>query len=338
MTDPRCAVGFLTWNGERDAARCARSVLAQTEPNLDICWMDNASEDATRRRVETEAPGFPKPVVLERNTGFCEGHNRAFAATSAPYYLALNQDAELAPDYAARLCDWMDAEPKLAIASGLILEGEMPASREIEKSSTIYSAGVAMGRGRFPFELRMGERVRDEDRGRRLVPAVTGAAMLIRRAAMAEFGEGPRDIFPPEFFAYFEEIDLALRAAQAGRTCGVDGSALAWHAARGRGGAANATVRAHYFKNHWLVSLRNDSWSELAAEAPHILKGELTRYFPQYVKSPKAAAKAVWLALRQFTDARSDYNWMDRTFPASRLGRREFYDTSGELLRRDGGT
>ncbi|MCH8332729.1 glycosyltransferase family 2 protein, partial [Candidatus Sumerlaeota bacterium] len=230
MSEARCAVGLLTWNGGDDAVLCARSILGQTEKNLEIRWIDNASTDGTCKRIADEMPAFPRPAILERNVGFCKGHNQAFASTSAPYYLALNQDAVLAPDYVEKLCDWMDEDRSLAMASGLILHSP---GLDPDPAARIASAGMAMGRGRFPFELRMGELAGEDDRRRRYVPGLTGAALLLRRSAVLDLCEWPGEVFAPEFFAYFEEIDLALRVARAGRRCGIAGSALAWHAGRG---------------------------------------------------------------------------------------------------------
>src|SRR5689334_21820051 len=88
---PRCAVGLLTWNGERDVLECVRSILGQTEQSLEICWVDNASSDSTVAWVKREFPSFPAPMIMSSNIGFCAGHNVAFAQTKAPYYLALNQ-------------------------------------------------------------------------------------------------------------------------------------------------------------------------------------------------------------------------------------------------------
>lgn len=339
MSPSRCAVGLLTLNGQADAARCARSLLAQTETGVEIRWIDNASSDATIRRVREGAAEFPDPIVMERNVGFCEGHNRAFAATRAPYYLALNQDVFLAEDYIEKLCDWMDSEPKLAAASGLILN--TGGVERLDPGATIYSAGMAMSRNRFPFEMRMGRPVRDEDRGRRFVPAATGAALLVRRSAIEAVSPVPHQIFPPEMFAYFEEVDLALRLARAGLRCGIHGEALAWHAARGQEGRSDPSVRAHYLKNHWLVTLRNDSWGQIARELPYILKGELTHYFRRYLRSPLQTLRAVGLVVGQLSNARRSYRWMEEHFPSAKGrggGRREFYELSRKILRvEDGG-
>lgn len=325
----RCAIGLLTWNGQRDVGACVRSILAQDEPELEICWIDNASSDATVETVRVAAPNFPQPRIQPRNIGFCGGHNLGIDSTSAPYYLALNQDVVLAPDYVRRLCDWMDQDPALAMTSGLILQGDGQQGLDAK----IYSAGLAMGRGRFPFELGMNAPMRDGFAGRRRVPGVTGAAMVLRRSAMTQVASSSDDIFPQEFFAYFEEVDLAIRIARAGLACGVDGAAKAWHAARGQGGRASRRIRAHYFKNHWLVTLRNDSVGQIVRELPAILKGELTHYLPQYVQSPLAACWGAAMVLELVAKARREFALFSERHPEATAGRDRFYEESIRALR-----
>lgn len=328
MPPARCAAGLLTWNGERDAPAAARSLLAQDEPGLELLWLDNASADGTVRAVRDGATGFPAPRIAETNTGFCGGHNRLFALSQAPYYLALNQDAALAPDYIRRLCDWMDEDPALALASGLILEG----SPEDAGPARIYSAGMAMGRGRFPFELEQGRPWERKPAQRRSVPAVTGAAILIRRSAALALDPEQGRLFPESFFAYFEEVDMALRAARAGFSAGVDRGAIAWHAARGQGGEGRPAIRFHYLKNHWLVSLRNDAWSDLIAELPALLAGEVRHYLPQYLRAPGVTLRAFAAALRLLPEARRSRRAFAAAFPGEREGRQRFHEASRREL------
>lgn len=326
---PRCTVGLLTWNGERDVAACVRSILSQTECDLEIVWVDNASSDSTRSVITQEFVNFPAPVVMEHNTGFCGGHNHAFALAKGRYYLALNQDAILSPDYIQTLCDWMDAVPDLGMTSGLILWGNDSPSA----NAKIYSAGLAMGHGRFPFELERDRAVTPQLRERRWVPGVTGAAMLIRQSAALDAASDTRELFPPEFFAYFEEVELAMRLAEAGWKCGVDGRAIAWHAERGQGGKAHSTIRAHYLKNHWLISLRHDSASDCLRELPAIIRGELFHYVSKYLTSPKAALSALAQCAKLIPGARRARREMLNRHPAAAEGRRRFYDESRRILR-----
>lgn len=329
MSPTRCAVGLLTYNGAPDVEACVGSLLAQAEEDLEICWIDNGSTDATVAIIQEKCPDFGPPIRLDKNIGFCAGHNRAFAATSAPYYLALNQDVVLASDYLELLCDWMDENPDLAAISGLLLH---PEGSKFDAEALVASAGMAMGRGRFPFELHMGKPPNEADRQRRFVPAVTGAAILLRRDAIERIS-GVVGPFAPEFFAYFEEVDLALRIARAGMLCGVEGRAIGWHRARGEEGRGEAAIRTHYLKNHWLVSLRNDSLGQIFGELPQILRGEILHYVPRYFATPLCGLRAIAQGIGLLVSSRREYWRMEKAFPGAGQRRDEFYDRSREILR-----
>ncbi len=327
MSESRCSVGLLSWNAGEDGRACVRSLLAQDEP-IEILWTDNGSTDGTVGRLRAEFPELPAPVVNERNLGFCAGHNAMLARCPTRYYLALNQDVVLAPDYVRRVCDCLDEEPGLALASGLILRG-----RGEPGESIIYSAGLVWPRARFPFELGMGREATPAERGRRRVPGVTGAAMILRVEACRAVALAPGEILPEDFFAYHEELDLALRLARAEQGCGVEGAAVAWHVGQGSGGIRQRPIRARYFANHWLLALRHEGWGKLARELPWLIRGELRHWLPRYLHSPLAAVAGAADALRRAPAARRAYRELERRHGPSRDRIARFQRWSAELLR-----
>lgn len=301
--ETRCTVGLLTWNAGDDGSACVRSLLAQTERPVGLVWIDNGSADGTPERLAGAFPEIGKACELDRNIGFCSGHNLGLSACTTRYYLALNQDVVLAPEYIERLCDWMDARPELALVSGLILDGGDP--------PRVASAGLVYPRTRFPYELGMDGPDEERWRGRRIVPGVTGAAMVLRveacRGVSLAGSDAESEIFPPDFFAYHEEVDLVQRLARVGLLCGVEGSAVATHGGQGSGGLATRRIRAGYFANHWLLTLRHESWGMILRELPWLLKGELRHWLPRYLKAPAACARGVAMALGRAADARRFY-------------------------------
>jgi GT2 family glycosyltransferase len=268
-----------------------RSVLAQSEESMDLIWIDNASQDGTGARLRKEFPRLPKPTVNARNEGFCAPHNAAIEVCRTKYYLALNQDVVLEPDYICELCDWMDRDEGLALTSGLILMKTTPGS-SAGAPPRVYSAGMVFPRVRFAFELGMGGPVRKEYESRRDVPGVDGAAMMLRVEACRAASLPPEDVFPEIFFAYSEEVDLAMRLARLGLRCGVDGAARARHAGQGSGGLARPEIRARFFLNHWLLTLRHDRWRDILMELPYIIRGELQYWLPLYFRHPLATLRA----------------------------------------------
>lgn len=346
----RCTVGLLTWNAGEDGLACLRSLGAQTEPVFDLIWIDNASHDGTVERLCAEAPQLAPPHVNATNLGFCKPHNDAIAACRTRYYLALNQDVVLEADYIRALCDWMDQREDLALAGGLILitpgseklastvANHTTAASEAQPSTPdgeprVYSAGMAFPRGRFAFELGMGGPVRPEFNGRRIVPGVDGAAMILRVEACRAASLPQHEIFPEAFFAYGEEVDLAQRLARLGLACGVDGAARAWHRGQGSGGFGRASIRAGFFRNHWLVTLRNDGWPTILRDLPAIARGEWRYWLPEYRLSPRALWPALCGLAREWLAARRFYRSFERRHGPTAKRLRLNRDSAREALR-----
>ncbi|MCL5271594.1 MAG: hypothetical protein M1457_13810, partial [bacterium] len=115
-----------------------------------------------------------------------------------------------------------------------------------------------------------------------------------------------------DFFAYGEEVDLALRLARAGLRCGVEGGAVAWHRGQGSGGLRRRTIRAKYLANHWMLAVRHDSAAALLREAPYVLRGELQYWLPRYLASPRALLMAAADLLRRWRAGRRYYREFER--------------------------
>ncbi len=348
----RCTIGLLTWNAGPTGEICVLPSLRQTE-RVEIIWVDNASTDDTPKRLRERCPKLPEPIINPRNLGFCAGHNQVLGLCRTPYYLALNQDAVIASDYVQKLCDWMDERPSLALASGLIRRANLDRGSEITRDPTrddslqLYSAGLVFPRVRFPFELGMGrdptrDPVPEEYAGRRIVPGVTGAAMMLRvdacrAASLPETDADEPTIFCPSFFAYHEEVDLAMRLARAGYECGVEGTACAIHGGQGSGGLRRRAIRARLFANHWLLTLRHDPWGLILREAPYILRGELQYWLPRYLRHPPAFLEALLILLRESPAARRFNRRFEARHGPSMKALGEYRDTSLRMLRESRG-
>src|SRR5690606_18443946 len=117
------------------------------------------------------------------------------------YALLLNPDTRLDPDYAAVLVRELEADPRAAIAGGKLLRPDR---------ATLDSAGIRLPRHRRPRDRGSGEPDRGRYDRREAVFAVSGAAMMVRRAAMAAIAlDG--EVVDESFFAYHDDTDLCWR-------------------------------------------------------------------------------------------------------------------------------
>jgi GT2 family glycosyltransferase len=197
---------------------CLRALAAQeTRARLEIVAVDNGSSDGTSALLRTEFPSVAV-VRLAENQGYARGNNAALRralAAGADFAALVNDDVEVDPCWLQALLDAAAAHPEAGLLCGtLLFRGE----------ERVNSTGVvldAFGRARDrDFGLPRAEVHREDGP----VPGVTGGAALIRCALLRRTG-----LFDPGYFAYYEDVDLSLRAAREGSICWYAKGAIAHH-------------------------------------------------------------------------------------------------------------
>ena len=242
MTPPAgVAVVIPSWNSIDLLPRCLGSLSGQGV-ELELMVVDNGSADGSVAYLEREGVAH---VSLPRNVGFAAAVNLGVARTAAPAILALNADTVLEPGAIAALLAALEAEADLAGVQPRILQLEQGNPTEVE-SARLYSAGQALTSDGRALETAAGEPQRPELLRRREVFGVCGAACLLRRELFTELGG-----YDESYFAFYEDVDLNVRARIAGRRFAYVPEAVVWHlgnasweAGFARPSAANARLVA----------------------------------------------------------------------------------------------
>jgi GT2 family glycosyltransferase len=260
MSTVPVSVAIVTWNSS-DVIDVSLAALQSTSPRpTEVVIVDNASADETVARVRDVASRATVPIrleVLDRNTGFAAGMNRAIAHASNDHVLLLNPDVSVTASLVGRLHEVLEAAgpdvyavgPKLLRASG----------SRLDPTTTIDSTGIRMTRdGRH---LDRGSE--EPDRGQFDMPGevfgLTGAAVLIRRN-LVETAAIDGQMFDEDFFAYREDADLAWRMRGFGYRALFEPSAVAFHRRHvtpGRRRALSPEINRHSVKNRFLLRIHH---------------------------------------------------------------------------------
>lgn len=222
MSEPRSvAVVIPSWNTLGLLPRCLGSLRDQGA-EIELLVVDNGSSDGSVEYLERE--GVPH-VALPANSGFAAAVNLGVSRTGSAAILVLNADTILEPGCAGLLADALEADPSLGGVGPRILQLEEGAEGPPPVASArIYSAGQALTADGRAIELGAGEPQRREPPARREVFGVCGAACLLRRELFSELGG-----YDERYFAFYEDVDLNLRARIAGRRFEYLPEAVVWH-------------------------------------------------------------------------------------------------------------
>ncbi|HET6550821.1 MAG TPA: glycosyltransferase family 2 protein [Solirubrobacter sp.] len=220
MPAPSVAVAIPSWNTIDFLPACLESLGGQGV-ELEVLVVDNGSADRSLDFLRRENV---RHVALPNNTGFAAAVNLAVARTSAPAILVLNTDTVLEPGCVAELLAALQADATLAGVQPRILQSEEGAGGRSVAGARLYSAGQALTRDGRAYELGMGKAQGEWSARRREVFGVCGAACLLRREMFEQLGG-----YDEAYFAFYEDVDLNVRARIAGWRFEYVPEAVVWH-------------------------------------------------------------------------------------------------------------
>jgi GT2 family glycosyltransferase len=212
---PRVTVVIPNWNGQEWLESCLGALAGGELAPAEAIVVDNGSEDGSLEYLRSEHPAV-RVLALGLNTGFAHAANRGLAAASHELVALINTDVIVARDWLARMASALVAEPRAASAACKMLSLDDP-TVVYDAGDILRRDGVCEQRGRF------GSADEHWDVAGEVFGACAGAA-LYRRDVVLSLGG-----FDERYFAYLEDVDLALRLALAGWSCRYE-PAVARHA------------------------------------------------------------------------------------------------------------
>src|SRR3954468_5241098 len=233
----RVVTVVLNWNGRDDTLACLRSLERLDWPSHETIVVDNGSSDGSVDAIEAEHPAVTV-IANGRNLGFAAGNNvglRAAQAAGADYVMLLNNDTLVAPDLLRKLVAEAERRPDAGALCPLIYY--------LDRPDRIWYAGARFDarRGHNGRHTGYGEtdrgqydRVRETGRG-------TGAAMLVRRAAIEQVG-----LLDGALYLQVEDVEWSLRMRRAGWRIFFVPSGKVWHRVSVTTGGEHSPATAYY--------------------------------------------------------------------------------------------
>ena len=249
MADPELvSIVVVTWNSEETVSACLDSILAQDWPRLETLVIENGSRDRTRAILEPYE-GI-RTVLCDRNRGFALACNIGIGLSQGDYVLLLNADTVLAADFLTKIVPELRARPEVGSATGKILRTGGGPTR-------IDSTGIILNRCLFsPCDRGEGMKDVGQYDGLDNVFGPTGAAALYRRLALEDVRING-EYLDEDFFAYYEDVDLAWRMQLRGWESIYVPEALVWHRRKGPR-AQPVMVAARSFCNRYFCYVKNE--------------------------------------------------------------------------------
>ncbi|MBL7978115.1 MAG: glycosyltransferase family 2 protein [Bacteroidetes Order II. Incertae sedis bacterium] len=297
---PGVSIIILNWNGQTLMETCLPAVLQTDYPAFEVVVVDNASTDDSLSWLLRTYPDV-KIIGNPENWGYARGNNVAIYQTEKPFLVLLNNDVEVHPQWLREMMVVMRQSPDIAAVQPKLLHFHNRGQFEYAGAAGghLDDLGIPFTRGRILSFM-------EEDRGQyndiSEIFWASGAALLLRRAALAQSG-----LLDEAFYMHMEEIDLCWRLKRSGFRIMVAPKGEVYHI----GGASlpqGSPRKLYYnFRNSLLMLYKNLPKSRFYLIYPFRLFQDTLAFF-RLLFSSHIEAMAVWRAHRDFLNLRRNYS------------------------------
>jgi GT2 family glycosyltransferase len=263
--EPSVAIVILNWNGKHHLETFLPSVFQTTYASKKIVVADNASTDGSVAFLQENFPSV-ELLLLPENYGFAKGYNEALKKVEADYYVLLNSDVEVTPNWLQPLVALLEENENSAACQ--------PRIRAYKNRQLFDYAGAGGGwldafgypfaRGRI-FDVC--EEDLDQYNTTEEIFWASGAAMVIRSKVFHQLAG-----FDEYFFAHQEEIDLCWRIKLAGYKIYCCPESVIYHVGGGTLPRGNTKKTYLNFRNNQIMLAKNLPWSERWWKIPYRLQ------------------------------------------------------------------
>jgi GT2 family glycosyltransferase len=272
MSNCSVSVVIVNWNHMPFLKTCLDSIFIQVYKPFEIIVIDNASTDGSPEWIRTNYPEILLKC-FDKNRGFSAAFNEGIRASDAPFLLSINPDVEMQSNCLAQMVRVMLEKPKVGIVS--------PKLVRFGDNQLLDSTGLFINRRRCPYDRGQGEIDRGQYDQDVQVFGACGALALYRREMLEDLAFN-NEYLDEDFFAYYEDADLAWRAQLCGWHAVYEPHAVGSHV-RGWGDSLRKQRKKDTlgprlaFRNRYMMSLKNDRLSNFIADLPCMLATELPR-------------------------------------------------------------
>lgn len=212
---PEISIVVVTWNSAAVLLTLLTSLAnAIRSREMELVHVDNASHDRSCEIVRSWT-GRLTQLTNSTNRGFAAALKQGIAAARGELLLIVNPDVRVSPGAVEALLSRMRSDSGIGAAGPLIREPsgavQLMSARRLPSLKEAYLQAVGLrplvaGRKLDPYTFPVKTYAIERD-----VPCLSGAAILIRRAALEAAG-GVDD----RWFMYFEDVDICARLVRTG--------------------------------------------------------------------------------------------------------------------------
>jgi len=250
MKNPLISILVLNYNGKDLLKPCLESIFEQNFTDYELVVVDNNSNDGSAEYIKENFPNI-KLIENTENLGFAGGNNMGIKACSGEWIFFLNNDAILEKNCLEFLAKHI--KPEQLVFMPLMLKADSPEFID-SAGDMLYPWGYAYKYDKVPANKFL--------EPKEIALACCGAALFNRELVEKLNG------FDEDFFLYYEDVDLSLRARHLGAKIWLIPQAKVFHKGSATVGKKTPSRLYYIERNRFFAKLKNFPLSTLIKYAP----------------------------------------------------------------------
>lgn len=243
---PLVSVISINYNQTEMTRAFLNSMRQVTYPKLEIIIVDNASMGSD---VDALLKEFPEIILIKnpQNLGFSGGNNTGIKRAKGEYFLLINNDVEVVPDFVQPLVEVFQQNREAGMVSPKIIFYNREERIQYAGSEGI-SKWTGRGKKRGYNQIDTGEY-----NGTRETALVHGACLMVSREVVNTVG-----LMHEDYFLYYEEHDWASHTRKKGFKIFYSGKSKIYHKESISTGK-NSPLKTYYLTRSRLMYIKRNN-------------------------------------------------------------------------------
>lgn len=282
----KVAVVVLGYNSIDFLKKFLPTILKTSYQDYTLVYVDNGSSDDSVAYVTEHLPEV-EIFRIYNNQGFANGYEESLKHIKAEYYVLINSDVAVTPDWLGILMDEMEGDETIGACQPKMLHEPKPELFDYAGASGgfIDRYCYPFCRGRLFHHLEADENQYDDVRE---IFWASGACMLIRSELYHKL-----DGLDELFFAHMEEIDLCWRVRNAGYRILIVPKSVVYHVGGSVITYGSYSKLYHNYRNNLVMMLKNLS----AGQALFLIPFRMTLDFIALIRAVAKGNFTEWKAI-----------------------------------------
>ena len=235
MELPKVSIIIITYNGKQLLEKCLESLFKINYNNFEVIIVDNNSTDST---IEFITKNYPSIIIikLDSNKGFAEPNNIGTKTAKGEYFLFLNNDTVVTPNFISSMIKVMELDRTIGICQSLLLKPDESIDSSgdfIDKLGVVYNSKTKI------------KQIRN-------ISSARGASMLIQKKIFDDIGG-----FDKKFFFSFEDVDVGWRTWILGYRVVIVPDSIVYHSPGTTTSKLKSESAFHGLKNQLSMKITN---------------------------------------------------------------------------------